>query len=61
MILCCGPTSDGPLSFRAKWEARGHSIKTKMAVVGSAWRMYRKMRTVNLKGEDGEGVCQCVT
>jgi curved DNA-binding protein CbpA len=41
-------------SIGAKWEARGHSIKTKMAVVGSAWRMYRKMRTVNLKGEDGE-------
>eukprot|EP00667_Euglena_gracilis_P005438 EG_transcript_5475 len=30
----------------AKWEAQGHALKTRFQVVGSAWRMYRKMRSM---------------
>eukprot|EP00668_Euglena_longa_P005043 GGOE01005918.1.p1 GENE.GGOE01005918.1~~GGOE01005918.1.p1 ORF type:complete len:299 (-),score=83.31 GGOE01005918.1:331-1227(-) len=30
----------------AKWEAQGHMLKTRFQVVGSAWRMYRKMRSM---------------
>jgi len=37
--------------FGAKLEATGHKLKTGFQLVGSAWRMYRKMRSVQ-KAQD---------
>uniref|UniRef100_A0A7S1IRL5 J domain-containing protein n=2 Tax=Eutreptiella gymnastica TaxID=73025 RepID=A0A7S1IRL5_9EUGL len=40
--------------FGAKWEARGHALKTKFAVAGSAWKMYRKYRATTKANKSEE-------